>query len=73
MDGIQCGILASVRDGRLQYRGVVQCENRMTWRGKWTDSKLQAMREADKMAEQVYDLNHNVLVVKRTGSTWDVV
>lgn len=65
MDRICCGIKAAVRDGRMMYRGVVMCENRCTWHGKWTDSKLQAMRDADRMAEQIFDLNHNVLTVKR--------
>lgn len=73
MDGITCGILAAVRDGRLQYRGVVECENRMTWRGLWRDSKLQAMRDAGKQAETIYDLNHHVLTVKRFGDPRTII
>lgn len=65
MDGISCGIYAAVRGSGIQYRGIVECESRMTWRGLWRESKLQAMRDADKQAEIIYDLNHNVLTVKR--------
>lgn len=65
MSQIWCDLVASVIDGRLMYRGVVRCEGRAEWKGRWTENKLQACRDADKMAEKIYDLNHNVLTVKR--------
>ena len=70
---IWCEVYGAVIDRRMMYRPVVKIEGEHTWKGKWTDNKLLATRQAEAEAERIYDRNIRVLPLRGIGRAWPAV
>lgn len=51
-----------------RYRAVVRAGKEVKWRGEWRERQLDAIHDAERIAESLYDVNRDGLTIARTLS-----